>query len=461
LGYYLKGLIQLSQGNTKEAMRYFELSLQVQENYIPSIILLAQIEEDQGKPGALTQRLTAALKKDDKNTEILEQLARTSERKGDHHQAIEYWNRLNSINPEYVQPYLSLTSNYLQISETRKAVTIATQGKNTLPKELRIINALGIAQLYDHQIDEAIETFARLKGLQPSIIGHRLHLAQAQIAAGKTITARETLNKALKSQPNNLPTMKMLAKLELDDGHPDRARDIIVQISEYYPDDPEGIFLIGKTYLSIQEYDKAIDSFLKGYQAYKTKNYLIELFNTYKLNNNPIAAIELLRDWLDRNPDDLHARALLSDSLLSNGNDDAALSQYQKVIKDRPESAATHNNIAWLLLKRGDKNALHHAEKAVRLKPDSIAFNDTLGWALIRFGQIGRGLHILQETIKKAPQLSEVRYHLAVAYQIDGQNDHAIAELERALLDGNFEGEQQARKLLERLTGERETSPTP
>jgi hypothetical protein len=50
---------------------------------------------------------------------------------------------------------------------------------------------------------------------------------------------------------------------------------------------------------------------------------------------------------------------------------------------------------------------------AYELKSDSAAVADTLGWMLVEQGDTARGLELLQEAVAAAPDVHEIRYHLA------------------------------------------------
>jgi len=84
--------------------------------------------------------------------------------------------------------------------------------------------------------------------------------------------------------------------------------------------------------------------------------------------------------------------------------------------------------------------------------PEQPLVNDTLGWLLVQNGQVQRGLTVLQQAAQKAPEVPDIRYHLAVAYAKAGRSAEARAELTKLLGEGkSFDGIDAARALLDKL----------
>ncbi len=91
------------------------------------------------------------------------------------------------------------------------------------------------------------------------------------------------------------------------------------------------------------------------------------------------------------------------------------------------------------------------AEKAYGLAGEELAVVDTYGWLLVKAGKAKQAVKILESAMAINDQISEVRYHLAVAYA--GAEMKAKAELERLLVRGKaFPGQSEAKELLRRLS---------
>ncbi len=111
------------------------------------------------------------------------------------------------------------------------------------------------------------------------------------------------------------------------------------------------------------------------------------------------------------------------------------------------------NNLAWAYSQVGDKRALPTAKKAYAGAAGVPQVADTYGWILLRSKQNPKlALNILKRASAMQPGDAEIRYHLAVAYQVNGDGKNAVASLKEALKTRSFESRQQAQALLGKLT---------
>ena len=77
---------------------------------------------------------------------------------------------------------------------------------------------------------------------------------------------------------------------------------------------------------------------------------------------------------------------------------------------------------------------------------------DTLGWILVEKGDTGRGLALLQKAVSLAPDVGEIRYHLATGLVKSGDKVKARKELETLLNSGKtFPSREEARALLKQI----------
>ena len=76
------------------------------------------------------------------------------------------------------------------------------------------------------------------------------------------------------------------------------------------------------------------------------------------------------------------------------------------------------------------------------------------GWILVEKGEMPRALELLRKANTLAPEMGDMRYHMAVALHRSGRSGEARRELERLLdSDRRFSMQNEARYLLQQLIG--------
>ena len=166
----------------------------------------------------------------------------------------------------------------------------------------------------------------------------------------------------------------------------------------------------------------------------------------------PDVADARLAQWLAIAPEDAVARLYAADASLKKGMYREAIAQYEWLQRKQPNDLVVLNNLAWAYYRVKDPRALPTAEQAHKLTPGNAAVADTLGWILVEQGNATRGAELLQAAVAAAPDVPEVRFHLAQAWMKSGERMNARVELERLLSKQNaFQGRAEAAALLEQL----------
>jgi len=132
--------------------------------------------------------------------------------------------------------------------------------------------------------------------------------------------------------------------------------------------------------------------------------------------------------------------------------DPAAIAQLESVLKLETKNIQALNNLAWAYLQTKDNRALSTAEQAYNLAGENPMVIDTLGWVLLSQSQTERALPLLQKAAALAPDVGDIRYHLAYGYFKVGNKASARKELEQVLAKGEPFGDSgAARTLLQQL----------
>ncbi len=108
---------------------------------------------------------------------------------------------------------------------------------------------------------------------------------------------------------------------------------------------------------------------------------------------------------------------------------DQALAEFQSELQVSPSSSAAEVMLAWIfLLQDHPADALSHAEKAIAEEPGSVGAQLVLGRALALTGDVNRGIQYLEKALQADPDNLEVHIALARAYSKVGRKDDARRE---------------------------------
>jgi predicted Zn-dependent protease len=116
-------------------------------------------------------------------------------------------------------------------------------GDNEADLSLAQTYGRGLSELYGNQADKAVVTFTRLRQQYPEVMAFHTALGQAQLAAGKTQDALETLEHARVLAPRNVPVTVRYGEALMQAGRPKRAHEVLLDLFNNVPPTQEQIRL--------------------------------------------------------------------------------------------------------------------------------------------------------------------------------------------------------------------------
>lgn len=245
--------------------------------------------------------------------------------------------------------------------------------------------------------------------------------------------------------------------------------------------DPSNIFALNTksgVLIRIQRYTQAEHNIEVARRAHPNERIFVDRLGELRFRqSNYTGAEQAFRESIQIEPDAASAYANLSIALVQQGRDEEALQVLQQGLQVRP-SGQLYNNLGTALFSRGDyigaAKAFEHAVSAS--KGNSIAYlrwanlADTLRWipgrerdsqqayrkaaALIKprlerapsdatlmsrmalyaakLGDKSSALQLSQKAVTTKPASPDIRFRAAIAYEISGQREAALAELASA-----------------------------
>lgn len=443
----LLGMALAMAGKTAPAREAFERASSLEPGWIAPQLHLARLDAAHKQFDAAEARLAALLKKDDKNTDLLLDLALLASQRGRAEEQLRWLLKANDhAGRTELRPGLALVEAHLAAGRAQQALEAARDLSAKAGEDLPAALALARAQLANGDTAGVRATLGGASRIAGYDTQANLEIATLQMTAGHLDGAAYSLEKARSSEPGNLGAQAMGVDLELQRGNLAQAEQLANQIVRQYPRRAIGYTLLGDSARARGQGPAAVEAYRRAHQAEPTTDTVLRLFGQVWAQDGARSGARVLEDWLKQNPQDLRARRALADGYAAGGQYPVARSAYEALRKQAPDDATILNNLANVLLRMKDPGALAVAEQAVAKAPGNARLIDTLAWALFQAGgtaQRERSLQLLRDARLREPGDAEIRYHLAAVLAQSGRTAEAKEEL-AAALSGELAPDQRA-----------------
>jgi putative PEP-CTERM system TPR-repeat lipoprotein len=452
----LHGMALAGIGQAAAARRAFEAALTLDRGFLPAKVNLARLKVAEGNDEAASADLNAVLAADDKNREALDELARLHERAGRTADAQRLLEKAEDLSP-LGDPVagVALIDFHLRGNRLDGARDAVKRVTAKAPDSLPVLVASARVSLAAGDLPQARSQLSRASGVAQFNPGLLLQVALLQNAALDHKGAQHSLNKALQERPGDLPSLALLAEVEMRLGDFASAEARARQILTRHPGLALGHGLMGDLALARGQRPAAIEAFRKALQVEPSTESLIRLHNAV-LPTDAGGALQIAEQWLRNRPGDTRVRRLAADGHARAGNWQASRAAYEALLKKQPDNIEALNNLANVLISQGSPEALAEAlkvaERAQQLNRAGVPhIMGTLGWAAFKAGQTDRALQLLRDARLRDPNNADTRYFLGAVLASAGRKAEARGELEEAIRSGRLSSAKEAQSLLQTL----------
>ncbi|MBW2288415.1 MAG: tetratricopeptide repeat protein [Deltaproteobacteria bacterium] len=360
--------------------------------------------------------------------------------------------RALEIDASLLQARRVLAQVHAGLRENEYAVEEARRYLRERPKDvqMRILLAQSLIRL--GKVEEAER---ELGAIPEEDRNAEVHYAYGRIRMGRRDfeASREHLLAALEDLPSSIDIINSLYLIDRAEG---RVDETVARIEAALENEPEnaGLYTLrgkvavaeGRGESAEADFKKAIDLEPDILSAYES------LARFYASTGRLAEAIETYESAVAVRPKAAQLYHLLGVLYELAGDKQKAIKNYELAIRYQPNLGEAKNNLAYLFADAGENldRALDLAQEAKALMPDSANAADTLGWVLYKRGVPGAAISYLKEAEVGSgpddPGINVIRYHLALAYENNGDKEAALAALERALtsLDSQLEAAREA-----------------
>lgn len=453
LPHLLRGRILGQRGDAPGARAAYTRAAELDPAYFPAVAGLAAIDFAENKPQDAIKRFEALRAQDPRDYRALLAIADLKQRTGAG--AAEIASLLAAAvkaNPGEAAPRLMLVEHYLGLGDHKAALTAANEAVAAVPDDVRLLDALGVAQLAVGDTQQALATFGKVAAAQPELPGPQMRMADTYVAMKNPDAAMQALRRALKAAPEHLPAQQRLVQVALASQRYDEALQVAREVGRQRPREAAGPLLESEVHSAQKQWPAALAATRVALQRQPATLVAVRQHALLSLAGRQPEAERFAASWEAEHPKDADFQNHLGGAALDQGQFAQAEARFRKVIALRPNDAVAHNNVAWLLVRQGKPGAVAVAERALQLAPGNASVLDTLAGALAADKQLPRAVQTQREAVAKAPEVPNYRLGLARLLLANGDKAAARTELESlAKLGPSYRGQDEVTRLLKTL----------
>ena len=414
--YNSMAAVMFAENKPTEAVKYLLKSKETDPTFFAPYFNLATYYSSSGAYEKALGEYGAVLQKDPKNLKAMLSTAALQELTGKESEALKWYERARETNNP--QAYMVLANYYMRKKTPGKAISLLDESTKSIPRNADILELKGRICMSEKNYREAIRVFDDLESIAP--------------------------DRGIPLKINAYVAMKEIPKAV------EQARRIIT----LKPNSSYGYVILASIYESQNDLDRAIAELKNGLNRDKDSlQALLMLGNLYiKKKDYPMAS-NVFAEAVRKNPDSAPALFSQGSLLELTGMKKEAVNKYRQALSKSDNFVPALNNLAYLYIEGyGDrKEGLRMALTALRQEPGNGGVMDTLGYALLKNGRAVEARQLLEKAASILTGNSTVNYHLALAYRESGDKVQAAAALRKALQNGSFPEEKDARTLLAQL----------
>lgn len=361
-------------------------------------------------------------------------VAATFAMEGDDEQMLASLDDTLAAYPRSMEPRLVKAKYYIGRGQAEKAIPLFEALSEEQLNHPDALEAMSIFELATSRFNQAVGTIGSLIDKKPNVADYHFMRSRAYAGLNEKDKLSAELERTLQLNPNHFGAQVAVARMALLSNDTAVFEDRLSALKKAAPDSSE-VVQLEIAYAQKQGDSERAQQLLEGlFEQQPTSGNVIALASLKQSTGDLDGAIALLEGWVVENPQDVSARAKLSEVYGSNNQTKELMDQFREILKLEPDNIAALNNLSWYLLDEDPPQALALAERASALAPDASAVLDTLALAQLENNQVDDARRSIDRALAAAPKSADVRFHEAKIRAAEGDTNGAIVTL-TSLLD--------------------------
>lgn len=240
--------------------------------------------------------------------------------------------------------------------------------------------------------------------------------------------AEDFIGKALLSDPNDLETLKLSGLIHQHLADVDSAIDSASLVALFEPENLANKKELAALFLQTQQPEKALDIYheLISSRPNPARADLLTYAEVALKAGKPEVAVPIARSFLGKDQLDGEALVILSNALISAGQEDEAVTLLEKTSAIAPEKPSSWLSLAMIWTRLGETDrAMESLRMAKAALPDEPEILAALGKLYLENDKPTEAISVLKQAFRLDPNSQSVRKSLTRAYLQHGYIDEA------------------------------------
>jgi cellulose synthase operon protein C len=448
-GYKAQGLIAyklMADGKNAEASKMLNEIISADKSNTLALTLRANLAMQAKNYDAAISDLRSVLRDSPDSSNVALMLATTYESAGSAELAEENYIKAfdtSKLSAQYGVPYAQFL---LRRKQPERAEKVLESMLSSHPNDVQAILALAQFKIAkgDYAGAQVLADRAKSTDAQSPITDEIL----GAISANKNdlVGTISSLKRAYEKSPNDLKLINAIINNYVQAGKTQDAIAFMQTATKTSPNNAEVKLILGQLYASAGMSQNAIQIFNGIIHTNPNMIVAYQRLALEQVNTQfKVEAEKTIEQGLKVAPNDFGLMLTQASVYEASAKYDKAISVYEKLIVDRPDSDIVTNNLASLLLDaHTDKASFERAYQLIsKAKTNQIPqFMDTLGWASYKVGKLDEAETALTKASELMPEAAIYHYHLAKVYMAKNDNvsaKHALQKVIKYSTDAKFE----------------------
>ena len=448
----LLGQVYLAAGQPVEAKISFEKALAFDQGDPSANHQLAQIAVSDNDLAAARTYYNTILESREDHLPALIQLAVLDAKEDDKEALLRHLERAVDAHPKAIEPRIFLARFHLSQQRPEKVAPLFSSLEQAQKQSPQVLHILAMAQLSNREHGDAQFTLDQLIGSAPNTASLHQMMAMAASGTGDMKRAEQELRNALELESDYLPARLALAKLTLNTRRTEEFQVHLTQLKLLAPENLDVLMLSAAGESLSGNNQAAVELAQQAFAQQPGNATLLSLGAYLAEEDRSDEALELFKNWLKENPDDVPVRMAVGNAMQVDQKIDEAMAAFEDILRLDPNNVVALNNLAWNIRNSDPAKAMEYARRASGIAPESPEVLDTLAVVEYANNEFKKAQRTVQKALRIRPENPSIIYHGAMIAAAMGDEAAAITTLQTlAASNADFPERADAAALLTKL----------